>query len=104
MTEERERELLRKIEVLVVERATLREQVADLQRTFDLMWRADQRAIKLWQEKNPGNNLVWPDRSKLTGWLLNKLRVCGPSVRFKAPSPVEPWMQGRSWFSHTLMT
>jgi hypothetical protein len=53
----------------------LRDDQADLQRTFDLMWAADQRAIKLWQEANPGNDLVWPDRSKLTGWLLGEIAV-----------------------------
>ncbi len=45
---------------------------ADTQRTFDLMWKADQRAIKAWQDANPGNEMVWPDRAKLTTWLLER--------------------------------
>lgn len=44
----------------------------NLQRTFDLMWDADQRAIKAWQAANPGNEMVWPDRSKLIMWLLER--------------------------------
>jgi hypothetical protein len=45
---------------------------AELQRTFDLQWAADQRAIKRWQEAT-GRDMVWPDRSELTEWLLNKI-------------------------------
>jgi hypothetical protein len=36
----------------------------DLQRIFDLEWKADQRAIKRWQAAHPGNDLVWPDRAQ----------------------------------------
>ncbi len=50
-----------------------REDRDDLQRTFDRMWDADMRAIKLWQAANPGNDHVWPDRSKLTLWLLDQI-------------------------------
>jgi len=46
---------------------------ADLQRTFDLRWKADQRAIKIWQEANPGNDLVWPDHADLVVYLLGRL-------------------------------
>jgi hypothetical protein len=48
------------------------ERLADLERTFDLQWKADMRAIEHWQSENPGNDLVWPDRKELTLWLLNK--------------------------------
>jgi hypothetical protein len=44
----------------------------DLQRTFDLRWAADMRAIKRWQEAHPGNDLVWPDRADLVVWLLER--------------------------------
>src|SRR5882672_10479507 len=50
-----------------------RTEIADKQRTFDLIWNAQQRAIKLWQEANPGNDLVWPDWAALTGWLLDQI-------------------------------
>ena len=56
-----------------------RAEIADLRRTFDLMWAADQRAIKAWQEANPGNDMVWPDRSALTRWLLDQIaRLTAP--------------------------
>ena len=48
-------------------------ELADLQRTFDLQWKADQRAIKQWQEAHPGNDLVWPDRCNMVVWLLDQL-------------------------------
>lgn len=44
----------------------------ELQRTFDLQWKADQRAIKCWQEAHPGNDLVWPDRADMVVWLMEK--------------------------------
>lgn len=45
----------------------------ELQATFDVMWAADQRAIKLWQAAHPGNDLVWPDRTDMVVWLLDEL-------------------------------
>lgn len=45
----------------------------ELQQTFDLQWKADQRAIKRWQEAHPGNDLVWPDRADMVVWLMEKL-------------------------------
>lgn len=50
-----------------------REALSDLQRTFDLRWDADRRAIKRWQEAHPGNDLVWPDRADMVVWLLDEL-------------------------------
>src|SRR5688500_5957327 len=54
------------------DRDYLDEEIADLRRTFELMWDADQRAIKVWQNAHPGSEMVWPDRSKLTLWLLER--------------------------------
>lgn len=45
----------------------------ELQRTFDLRWQADQRAIALWQALNPGTDLTWPDRTDMVVWLLETL-------------------------------
>lgn len=47
----------------------------DLQRTFDLRWAADQRAIKRWQAAHPGKELVWPDHADMVVWLLGRLDV-----------------------------
>jgi len=48
----------------------LAEKRDDLQATFDQRWRADQRAIKAWQDAHPGNDLVWPSHDDLCLWLL----------------------------------
>lgn len=58
-----------------------RDELVDLQRTFDLQWAADQRAIKLWQEAHPGNDMVWPDRCNMVVWLLDEL------ARLRQPAP-----------------
>lgn len=55
--------------------AESRAEVGELQRTLNLMWDADQRAIKRWQDAAPlgeDRSLTWPDRSKLTEWLLQE--------------------------------
>src|SRR5438477_8321616 len=52
-----------------------RKQAADYERTFNLQWDADQRAIKQWQEAHPGNDMVWPDRCNMVAWLLDKLQA-----------------------------
>lgn len=66
---------------LVDEIGPLREQVAslmheakraaELDRTFDLMWCAQQRAIDAWQAAHPGKEMVWPDHADLVTWLLS---------------------------------
>lgn len=44
----------------------------EMQELFDLEFEADQRAIKRWQEANPGNDLVWPDRANMVVWLMEQ--------------------------------
>lgn len=68
---------------LSVSRLELAEVLAELTRVeqerdelelgFDLQWEADQRAIAQWQAANPGNDLVWPDRTKLGMWLMERI-------------------------------
>lgn len=57
----------------VVEEALAR--VAELQATFDLRWKADMRAIKMWQAAHPGTGLIWPDHADLVVWLLEQLEA-----------------------------
>lgn len=55
---------------------TLRDAVAyvqDSEFTLEIRWEADMRAIKRWQEANPGNGLTWPDHADLVVWLLDQL-------------------------------
>lgn len=54
----------------------LEEALADLEErraSFELQWKASQRAIKMWQAAHPGNDLVWPDTAKLDVWLMEQL-------------------------------
>lgn len=60
-------------DALAAERDTLKADLADLQRTFDLRWDADQRAIKRWQAAHPTlQEVVWPDRADMVVWLLEE--------------------------------
>ena len=48
-------------------------EVMEHEQLFSLQWKADMRAIKMWQKANPGNDLVWPDSAKLSVWLMDQL-------------------------------
>jgi hypothetical protein len=50
----------------------LEEDRNDLQQTSDLSCKADMRAIKRWQAAT-GKELVWPDRTDMVVWLLNRI-------------------------------
>lgn len=50
----------------------VRAELADLQASFDLRWKADMRAIRRWQEAGPGRDLTWPDHADLVVWLLER--------------------------------
>lgn len=50
----------------------LAEEALELQQLFDLRWKADMRAIKMWQDAG-GDKLTWPDHGKLCVWLLEQL-------------------------------
>lgn len=43
----------------------------ELRQTFGMRYRADMRAIKMWQ-KETGEELKWPDKADLLIWLLKK--------------------------------
>lgn len=67
----------------------LRRRLKELEELFDRMWKADQRAIKLWQKENPGNDNVWPDRAKLMAWLLHwKEPKMADAKRMNAMRPI----------------
>jgi len=55
---------------LAAEIDELRRTNEGLNLTFDLRWKADQRAIKRWQDAHPNNQLTWPDHADLVVWLL----------------------------------
>lgn len=55
--------------------SALEAELADLQRSFDLRWNADMRAIKRWQAAGPNRELTWPDHADLVVWLLERLEA-----------------------------
>lgn len=62
---------IREKSIEVIER--LQRELVERKASFDLRWKASQRAIKRWQEAHPGNDLVWPDHADLCVWLLEQL-------------------------------
>lgn len=67
----RERDDLRtRLTTLERDLAEARAERDALQRSADLRWAADQRAIKRWQAEKPGRDLTWPDHADLCCWLL----------------------------------
>lgn len=51
------------------------DQIEEFEQSFELRWAADMRAIKRWQEANPGNDLTWPDHADLVVWLLGQIKT-----------------------------
>jgi hypothetical protein len=47
--------------------------LAEKEALLDRLWEADMRGIKMWQEANPGNDLVWPDRAQHVAWVLDQV-------------------------------
>lgn len=57
---------------------------------IEVRWQATQRAIRRWQEANPGNDLTWPDSADLTVWLLEQL-TAERTAREKAEWELKHW-------------
>jgi succinate dehydrogenase/fumarate reductase flavoprotein subunit len=53
--------------------AECKQENAELTARFDDHWNVVQRAINLWQDRNPGNERMWPDHARLTCWLMETL-------------------------------
>ena len=49
------------------------ERTQTLEDLFDLRWKADMRAIKMWRKGHPERKLAMPDHADLVVWLLAKL-------------------------------
>lgn len=57
------REVIKKLETEIVEQ----------QKSFDLYHAAEMRAIKYWQEQHPESEHVWPDKTKMSVWLMDRI-------------------------------
>jgi len=49
------------------------QQLEEMEASFDLRWKADMRAIKMWQEGHPERQMTWPDHADLCVWLLDRI-------------------------------
>jgi regulator of replication initiation timing len=58
------------VRALTAERDALRVERDQLRATLDRMHRQKVAAIRAWRAANPGNDLVWPDQSRLIAWCL----------------------------------
>ena len=76
------------IDDLIEEAGKLRRQNASLERTIEMRWDADQRAITRWREAHPCNDLVMPDHADMVVWLLEMLLI--PKTALKSKSQAEP--------------
>ncbi len=45
----------------------------EMQAIFNLRWKADMRAIKIWQKAHPDSPIDWPDHADMVVWLLEQL-------------------------------
>lgn len=57
---------------MIKDLSALRQELVEFEQTFDLRWKADQRAIKMWQAAGKGRELTWPDHADLVVWLLER--------------------------------
>lgn len=65
-----------------------RTRAAELEAIFDLRWKADMRAIKLWQDAHPGQELTWPDHTDLVVWFMELFDGAGVQSGLPAGDPV----------------
>jgi len=68
---EKNREKLRALPQFHEDVTWLIERVQELEKSFDLRWEADMRAIKKWQEAG-GDELTWPDHADLCVCLMEQ--------------------------------
>lgn len=51
----------------------LQEKLVEYEAIFDMMWKANMKAIQLWKKHHPGTDLVWPDMTKMMDWYVGQL-------------------------------
>lgn len=81
-----------------------REELDDLQRTFDLRWTADMRAVARWREGHPERELVLPDHVDLVIWLSEAVEAAY-RMASEAETVIDLWGGDSSVVHlHTAMT
>lgn len=95
----------RTITELEAENERLKQECDELQRTFDLRWAADMRAIARWRGGDPEKQFRLPDHADLCCWLLAQLEERGRDTErldwfdaYHGCEPMETWETGiRKW-------
>lgn len=72
----------RDIHTLIAQRDSIRGELHDLEASLDMRWKADMRAIKMWQKKT-GRTLTWPDHADMVVFLLEQLDQLRPKAKHK---------------------
>ena len=52
--------------------AELEAEQAEHEASFNLNWEAEMRGVALWRARNPGNDLIMPDKGEMVAWLLDE--------------------------------
>lgn len=63
------------------QQALTRQENSEEELLFDLRWKADMRAIKMWRKGHPERRLVMPDHADMVCWLLEKLDAFDTTLR-----------------------
>lgn len=61
------------IPAMVAELKQFRMEAAEEDQRLAMHWESDMRAIRMWQEANPGNDLTWPSNDRLCFWLMQQI-------------------------------
>jgi len=82
--------------------AALRQTNDELQDTFRLMYAANVRGIKLWQEQcSPEREMQWPDQAQLVAWLLKQVALLQGEV-VEEKSTAIPTIHGKDPYQYIL--
>lgn len=89
---------------MVAELKQFRMESAEEDQRLAVHWDSDMRAIRMWQEENPGNDLTWPSNDRLCFWLMqqmDRLKASSPSWQDRPTGPglwvcmSKPWHDGK---------
>ena len=56
------------------------DRIEELEHIFTVRREAGTRALKMWQDANPGNDLTWPDHADLCVWLMEKVKQAADRI------------------------
>jgi len=57
------------------------DRIEELELLFDMRWKADTRAIRLWQSAHPDKPRTWPDHADLGTWCLSRIETLEAALR-----------------------